>query len=650
MKLVPYTYNGTAINDGTNYAATIQGTGGLLPPHATPKYVNRNFGQYPLYGGKSLQGGSITLQINIKNTVDTRLQTLKGLFDTGDTTLRTLVCRDSDDNNEEWYIQTTPIDWSGQGSIFNVVLSVSDPVWKQVTAETETLWTVTASGQTKVVTIDKGNLSVYPVYTVTPQASSGSYYAHRRWVPVYNPSTTRAMPGPINLCQSGASTHVLDTAALVTAGKMQADGDDFIATIDRAPLYTWLDGINTTSTKLWANIPTLRPSIEGELQTAIGGTGDVTEIVLLGVDNALRLPDQDEYLLYVESELFIAQTAYRRKVAGEWALVFEDIDRAQNDTSMAAHSAGVTGRVLDYEIMVYYGKASATRPAYRVTTNDKYNQRPMFNLSTSTNYSWDYDDFRDNSNKRSARWRYGGALGPQGQNIYTATQGAYADPNSVMGLRVKAAYAGVFWELSHPAITAANFANGEKYNNILSNNETAFRGGRIQYRGEDNVWVTDYAIPAASVADTWETWSRNMTGITANAVRMSLDNRAAKPNITAGLIGVADVTVTLDSALVPVVRMQAEVSNAYTFNDTLENTTTGDSLTLTGVSDTGDAIVIDTLNKTVRQGNKNMFAMLTLNSVRDSWLELQQGSNTLTYTASGVTDNDIEISWQGRNN
>lgn len=52
----------------------------------------------------------------------------------------------------------------------------------------------------------------------------------------------------------------LDTAALVTGGKMQADGDDirFMDSDDTTPLFYWIEsGMNSTSTRIWVNIPSI---------------------------------------------------------------------------------------------------------------------------------------------------------------------------------------------------------------------------------------------------------------------------------------------------------------------------------------------------------------------------------------------------------
>lgn len=46
----------------------------------------------------------------------------------------------------------------------------------------------------------------------------------------------------------------LDTAALVAAGKMQADGSDLVVRVEGKEVSRWLAGMNTPSTKVWINL------------------------------------------------------------------------------------------------------------------------------------------------------------------------------------------------------------------------------------------------------------------------------------------------------------------------------------------------------------------------------------------------------------
>lgn len=84
-------------------------------------------------------------------------------------------------------------------------------------------------------------------------------------IPWYNFSWDYRAPITITNLSSGSLANyqellVIDTAALIGAGKMQADGDDIIFTdyASSAVYDYWIEsGINTSATKIWVKIPSL---------------------------------------------------------------------------------------------------------------------------------------------------------------------------------------------------------------------------------------------------------------------------------------------------------------------------------------------------------------------------------------------------------
>lgn len=76
-------------------------------------------------------------------------------------------------------------------------------------------------------------------------------------------------------------------------------------------------------------------------------------------------------------------------------------------------------------------------------------------------------------------------------------------------------------------------------------------------------------------------------------------------------------------------------------NPTLTNTTTGQSITWTGIVPNGQSLIIDMAEQTATMAGANVFQF-----VDGQWIRLDAGNNTLTYTATGATAPSI-LSWNG---
>jgi hypothetical protein len=633
MRLTPYSFNSTQINDGTNYVASF-----VLQPMLTSGraiYTKRSGGtQYPAYAGKELSGGRLSVRIQCRGTLGTQFQTLKALFDIANITPATLIAQDTDDSNRQFYVEASPTDISAPtGRVFVVTFALRDPVWKTVATETESTWSITASGQTVAKTIDLGNLDAYPIYDITPTSSrSGNSYVYRRFIEITNNKNWAFNNYPIELLNS------LDTAALVTAVKMQADGDDLRIYVDGAEEENrWLSGINTTTTKCWINLD-LAAKQTFTLKTAITGTGALTSVDVN--EDISNMPD--EGIIKIESE----RLTYSAKSDTDRA--FTGITRGAKESTAATHTAGLTVTWIEHDIYMYYGDASATAPA----TDDTL--KPLLNLSTSTNTSWDFDDFWS-TDPRSAEWKPSPSPLAPVTYTYTANQMTDADPAAELGIlggRITNLGAATwsFWRITAPGgITDANFANGQKYNLVLGE-------ALVQYNTSTSplsmatTWTTWYAIPATTVANTWQAWSNSATlGGTYYHIRLAVRTKLACR------VEAADVTLTLASGGVPTRTLGSEVTSVYDLNCVLKNTTTGESLTFRAQIEQNQILRINTLLKTVRylKDGANFFSTMRLtgtNPVRTQWLRAQQGSNTWSFTDAGTGNVSVVIKWQGRNN
>jgi hypothetical protein len=110
------------------------------------------------------------------------------------------------------------------------------------------------------------------------------------------------------------------------------------------------------------------------------------------------------------------------------------------------------------------------------------------------------------------------------------------------------------------------------------------------------------------------------------------------------------VTITLDTTYTPDSTIGAEQTN-YPMDATIANAATGDTIQLVLNPALADVIEVDTDNKTVKnltEGSSVYGALTLIGGVRRDWLPLLNGANILTYTETGVVDNDIDLVWDRR--
>ena len=635
MKFYPYSYNGVLINNGTpNYTSRFSKFG-LTP--ARPIYTKRSGGtQYAAYAGKELGGGQWQMNIFCHGTLTAQDSTLKALFDTADTSTHVLVVTpNADGTGTQWYVDAAVIGFDPiDGANIRVTFALRDPVMKTVATTTESTWAVTASGQTDVTTINQGNLEAYPIYEITPTGSkSGNSYKYRRFIEIINNKSWAFNNYPIELLGS------LNTSTLVAASKMLASGFDSRIFVDDAEEEDrWLDGWNGATSKAWINI-NLAAKQTFTLKTAIGTAGAIASVDVN--EDISRMPDTG--IIKIDSERL---TYTAKNIA---AKTFTGITRGAHESTAATHLAAAAVTWIEHSIYFYHGDLDAT--AGPATDNTR---KPMFNLNTSTNTSWDYDEFWSND-PRSAEWQPVPSPLAAVTHVYTGNQYTEAEPAIEVGMlggRIDAlgAAAPTSWILTHPAgITNWNFANGQKYNLILGESYLYYNTA-VTPLAYSTTWTGIYAIPATTVANTWQAWSDSRAlGATYYHIAIQVKTK------NAARVECADITLTLDSANVPTRTLGSEVTSVYDLNAVLKNDTTGESITIRTQLEQNQTLRIDTLNKTVTylKDNSNRFPAMLLtgsNFVRAQWLRLIQGANTLSYTDANTGNVSVVIKWQGRNN
>lgn len=616
-----------SINDGTNYEAIIDDASWYMLPDVSAVAAERT-GRWPVLAGVQRKARKLYFTVYIRAIASrATLQTqLASWFDPEDETPKKLICEDAAGGNDRYIYgiceELKEVAFSAGVQYIVGIRVHGDPRWRENTATTSS-WNITATGQTKVLA-NGGEDDAYPILTISPTSAKTGGYAYRRWMPVRWLTDVAYTRYPVDICNNG-----FDTDALVTAGKMQADGDDLRVWMDGVEVDRWLDGINTTTTQVWINM-TFLPKAEATLGVAIASTGAITTIT--ASTDISDFPNTG--VVVIDSEAFY----YTGKNAG--TKKFTGVTRAAKGTSMAAHTTTDEIWWVQHDVWILYGNSSATAP----TTDDDY--KPMFNL-TSTNASWDYDSFYERGVSRSGAWSFASDKDVQ---IYGGNQGASGNPYAETGIYN---YSNEFgrsgkWEFYNPCqIVSASFANAQKYCNQAVLDDGAWNA-IADSRTEENSGV-DYEITEPSTAATWEAATISPTLIAA-AVYVSLHLSVGYTGEVPYAAYIECSDVTLGIVNYPTITIGSELSN-YRLVAVITNNTTGDAIGVTFDMSLNEDLEVDTDAKTIvyLDDNSSQFQALDLQGdVRRDWLPLQVGNNTIQFDDTGTNAVTIDFEWSER--
>lgn len=617
--MIVYSWDGnTQINDGANFAAYFLGPELGLPEvqvNLVPRY-----GRHPRIGGITRQGLEVLMEVEV---LAGSADTLRTWFDAEDATPRLLVVTDEDGGNARYWralcYSFTP---TVSPYIYLVKLRVDGDVRLRSVTPTTQHWDVTTSGtSTTVVNGAAGvNDDAYPIITITPRANATGINLYRRFLAVAWRGDA-AGQYPVDVTAAGLDTRIASTHFASAAG------NDIRVYVDGTEADFWLHNINTATTKVFVNLD-FQPATQGVLAAGFGGA------LPSGVSLTTSIADwPDSGLFQIDSELFV----YTGKTVA--ANAFSTVVRAARGTSAASHSAGAAVILIQHEIWIEYG--SATLAAATVDNTRK----PMFSLASSTNTSWDYDEFYKTGEPRTAAWSF-----TNGQNTerYGGNHAATASTFGELGIGsivsgTKIALNGS-WSIFQPCgIASANFQNGEFYHG-----RSAWWSGGVRSSADGAVYVTAYTI-AASTSDAWNAWSQNIS-LADGTQHLYLDLKGYGSTADPARIECSDVTLTIDSSYTPAVTIGAE-EGIYRLKVFIGNETTGDGfwLDVATALDEGVEIDTDTDAVTLLSDGSSQYQGLTIEGLpRDRLLRLQPGSNGLVYDEEGLVDVDVDIEFERR--
>jgi len=598
----------------------------------------------PAYATQTLAERRLLLAVKVidsANLAALSAELLRGFDAAVDATAKLVV---ADRAGRDWYVYAKVTGHQVAEGEHHISLVAPDGIW-YAEVESRAVWNPTGSPSSKVMTVG-GTHPAGPAFTVTPAALRAGGLPYRRFITIYNP-TERAFPNyPIELTGGG-----LDTAALVSAGKLQADGDDLRIVVDGKRAARWLADMNSAATKVWINLD-LSPKVELSLASALG-SGALNELdfeATYETRAALRrLPPAG--ILLIDSELFTytAVDVLNCQVSG--------VTRAAKWTSASSHAAGATARWIEHDIRMLYGNSAAGAPLQGVA------EQPIFELVESSNTAWVYENFAQGLDpnqplgRRTGSWSplvidsTGGESGP-----YRGAHGVQPSLAAVMGLaanvwlrgnRPQSEHYVLAWNLEHPAGITNVAMDGEKFR---SSAQWAAKA-RLQLSENGRLW-NDSALAVASpaAAGAWTAWNFNgALGAAYRYVRLLLAGTLAGVADRTLSVEVSNATLTLDSAAVPSVSLGAEMANTYHLDFRIRNATTGEMFALQYPIKLGQAVRIDCEQKTALslEDNADIFRALDL-PVQSEWMTLQPGENSLVFTEDGVADVDLEISWRDR--
>lgn len=673
MILIPVSFNGTVINatSSSDYTASTdydayfrRDANTQLQLSSQVGYVKRA-GAVPVMAGKDFQPATLILNVHLLHDHMSLFESLNQLFDVQDETPRQLIVQDTDmaQPYTQYYIYATPkqvqTEASG-GPEAIVTLAVDDPIWQSVTQNSQSFATTSSTDSTSVTAA--GNADSYPIFEITPGTAPSTDYLYHTYLQILPTSTDPWSGRPLNL--TGSTDTTLDTAALVAAGKMQADGDDLRVFRDGVEVDRWLSGINTTDTKVWV-VTDLPGAHTMSLKTALGA-GAETEIVLnyttANKAEISALPNSGR--LIVDASLGSTDTeefTYTAKTITATKLSFTLNARNVRETTAIAHAANQNVRFLPYDFTIIYGNATVSAPV----TDDT--RKPIIDL-TSSNASFVYSAFYDDARLRS------GIFTPMAakvssptltrSGIFTSTNDA-ADvtPATEMGLKALTYESLGIWRSDSiilgwlgffpDGIASLGPVSGDQTQSTVSWPTMAMKAS------PNNLTYTQlWAVAAQTSSDygTWTAWSKATTDYTAIPTN-SKYLQFLQSGTVAGTTdiyakgGVSALTIGLTNY--PHVMIRTEGSNAQ-INITITNSTTGESMTVNYPMIVNDTLIIDTDPDFPNAKYKGQLVngAISLSSIRAAWLKLQPGANTLFYDNNLAAPFDITIvvKWRDRQN
>lgn len=674
MILNPFSFNGTSLSS-TDYETTIPRASSNLQLTANPLYIKRG-GAVPVYSGKDFQPAVLTLEVKCLHDFMTLFETVNQLFDVKDETPRQLICTDSEDSNKQYYVYATAKQVLGghDGQMATVTLALDDPIWQSVTQNSRTFAVTGASDSTSVT--NAGNDYAYPVLEITPASLPSTDYRYNIYVQVLPQSAYPYANRFLDI--AGSTDTTFDTAALVAAGKMQADGDDLRVFRDGVEVDRWLNGMNTTDTHVIVACD--MPAMAGyqgaafQLGADIASTDTVTEIVLrsklyatdwsalpmsgrLILDSALGSTDTEEFTY---TNRYLNASGFPAFAIGARA--------CRNTTAQSWTVSPVTNvRFMPYDFNIVFGNASATAPV----TDDS--RKPVQEL-TSRNWSFIYSTaFYNLSGTRPGIFqiRYNTINDPlrSTSGLYTSTNDAGdTDPATALGMRVQTYLDAGVWRTDSPrlvwALTIPDGINSVAAGGAQKQTSSSWPGISLRATFYTTGVQTLYSLAAQASTDygTFTTWSVASTDLLvdisaglATGLEWYLGGAVTGTSLQSAYAELSSLTIGIKNYPHVVLRTGGTGNTQINKLDfTLANAATGEALTIVYPLPQDETLIVDCSPDfpTAKHNGQIVNGAVSLSTIRAAWLRFAPGVNTLNLVnnLSATSSVNIVLKWYDRAN
>lgn len=207
VKVIPISYDGHAINDGTNYLSWLDGDSLNLPPGQIIQ-ADVDF-DWPYFVGNEKTSRTLVVHIQIqdRSTWQARINELNQWFSTQSGQEQYLLAMWTESQSLR-RIACRPIDSRIDGLWYSITLRALRPYWEANEEESQILF-VSADGDSTVV-VNSGNLATTPIIELTMTTAPVNTWLWRRNVLVTNGCSNHLINYPLELTAGG-----WDTAALV---------------------------------------------------------------------------------------------------------------------------------------------------------------------------------------------------------------------------------------------------------------------------------------------------------------------------------------------------------------------------------------------------------------------------------------------------
>lgn len=639
MDIYLKSFNGFSLNNANYKSAVITGKN---PPDASAVFISQTEADAEDTGTFTRGVLAVPIHVSVIGANRNALESqLKEALMTG--TGGELAVTFGDENRDYCkYCRVISVTASKYVGTYTIVMQTGERAWRAVTEDTAA-WSITGTGSTAEITVG-GYSETALSFEMSPQTVPAGGYAYQRLYQLINTPGINFGVRPWKI--------TVDTAALVATGKMQADCDDLAIVIDGVMVKRWITDPNTDHTGVWVNIA-LQAGAAPTLKAGISDSATVTELVFVSSaanTAAVAAMPIHGYLVHGTEwiEYLGKKTAYSVAVVKRGAL----------GTTKQVHLANDVFRFVQHSILMLYGSTSATDPAQDDPNYD--NDKPVFDLTASTNSSWVYTAstaFYDPANPtRPGSWKPVVKRLGDVSNIYT-TSGNVAGAAPAMGMlmgsylklgKPAAESATLEWQLECPGKAASISMTGRKYKQTATWPATL----AVQFLAavKAGAWGYLFSDPQPTVIGEWQTITRTnytLSGLHTWIKFMLVGSMKAEAG-SAAYYEVLTATVNFVAANVPSGTMLDEKA-ALVLVVTVENTTNGDRVGVMVPLLLYSTLAADGESHELTMDGQNAQAgLVIIDKGRSTWIRLRPGANVIRATGDNVGLITAALRWKVR--